>query len=36
MGGTGVGWTGLAVLAGWTAVLAAVAAARYRADARRA
>jgi ABC-2 type transport system permease protein len=36
MGGPGVGWTGLAVLTGWTAALAAFAAARYRADARRA
>jgi ABC-2 type transport system permease protein len=36
MGGTGLGWTGLAILTGWTAILAAFAAGRYRADARRA
>jgi ABC-2 type transport system permease protein len=36
MGTTGVGWTGVAVLAGWTAAAAMFAAARFRADARRA
>ncbi len=36
MGDGGFGWTGAAVLAGWTVGLAAFALARYRADARRA
>lgn len=36
MGAPGIGWTGLAVLAGWTIAIAAIAANRYRADARRA
>lgn len=35
MGAPGFGWTGPAVLAGWTVVLAAFALVRYRADAKR-
>lgn len=35
MGGTAVGWTGVAVLSGWTAALGLLAAVRYRAGADR-
>lgn len=36
IGGPGTGWTGVTVLASWTAALGLFAAARYRCDARRA
>jgi hypothetical protein len=36
MGAPGFGWSGVAVLAGWTVAIGLFAASRYRADTRRA